>query len=42
LGAPKMQGQCQISIIFLIKYDFFLQRTRPVGLCGNLNGSMLD
>jgi hypothetical protein len=47
LGASKMEGQflalgqCQISIIFLDKIEFF-QRTKSVGLCGNLNGSMLD
>jgi hypothetical protein len=43
LGAPKMEGQCQISIknFFLIRHGFF-QRTISVGLCGNLNGSMLD
>jgi hypothetical protein len=43
LGAPKMEGQCHISLKkpSYIKYDFFYQ-TRSVGLCGNLNGSMLD
>jgi hypothetical protein len=51
LGAPKMEGQFLalrlmsnfiIKNFFLINYVFFLQRTKSVGLCGNMNGSMLD
>jgi hypothetical protein len=43
LGAHEMKGQCHISLKkpSLIKYGFFKQ-TRYVGLCGNLNDSMLD
>jgi hypothetical protein len=44
LGEPKMEGQFHISSKkkpSYRKHDFF-QQTRSVGLCGNLNDSMLD
>jgi hypothetical protein len=43
LGAPKMEGQCHISIneYNLIKYNF-LQQTKSVEFYENLNGSILD
>jgi hypothetical protein len=48
LGAPKMEGRflasgsmLDFNKLFKIKYGFF-QRTRVVGLCGNLNSSMRD